>query len=427
MASSPIEVRPLGSPTERGLHFQFANQAFSSDPSPDNALYWQQVFTTRPDYRPEQLRGAFLEGEQLGSYLIQERMLRMGEARLPTGCIGSVVTYPAHRNRGVASALMRDAMNYAFAHRHALLLLDGIPKFYHRYGYSDMFDQSVQDIDRAAVLAQPPSTHTVRTATQDDAESVLALYDRHCGPYTGSFTRTVEQQTHRLQHRLPDNPLWVATSPEGHLEGYLFLQSGAERLDARELAADNWPSALALLQHHAQLLDGPTVPATLRYRLPLTSPVLQWMIDHLEAVDTSHWKHPADEWVVRSQTYHHRDAGWMARLVHLPTLVQALLPEWQARWRHSLSHWSGDVLLLVGGEPCMLRIEGTELRLISPSTSAADAIQLTPQTFTQIVFGYQPVPRAVQQKRQSLKSDLLAVLNVLFPACHTWIPGSDWF
>jgi len=78
------------------------------------------------------------------------------------------------------------------------------------------------------------------------------------------------------------------------------------------------------------------------------------MIEHLQVLDTSHWKHPADEWVVRSQTYHHRDAGWMARLVHLPILVQALLPEWQARWRHSL-------------------------------------------------------------------------LNVLFPAGHTWIPGSDWF
>jgi hypothetical protein len=60
------------------------------------------------------------------------------------------------------------------------------------------------------------------------------------------------------------------------------------------------------------------------------------MIDHLEVLDTWHWKHPADEWVVRCQTYHHRDAGWMAR------------------WRHSL-------------------------------------------------------------------------LNVLFPAGHTWIPGSDWF
>src|SRR5258708_8175847 len=83
MPASPIIVRPLASPTEYKLHFEFADQAFSPDPSPDNALGWQQVVTTRPDYRPEQLRGAFRDGEQLGSYIIYERMLRMGTAQHP--------------------------------------------------------------------------------------------------------------------------------------------------------------------------------------------------------------------------------------------------------------------------------------------------------------------------------------------------------
>src|SRR5207302_5940939 len=102
-----------------------------------------------------QLRGAFRDGEQLGSYIIFERMLRMGAAQVSTGCISAVVTYPAHRRQGVATALMQDATDYALSHRLALLLLDGIPKFYYRFGYSDVFDQSTQDIDRAAILAQP--------------------------------------------------------------------------------------------------------------------------------------------------------------------------------------------------------------------------------------------------------------------------------
>ena len=78
MGSSSIIVRPLASPTEYELHFQFADQAFSPDPSPASVRYWQQVTTTRPDYRPEQLRGAFRGGEQLGSYILHERVLRMG-------------------------------------------------------------------------------------------------------------------------------------------------------------------------------------------------------------------------------------------------------------------------------------------------------------------------------------------------------------
>jgi predicted N-acetyltransferase YhbS len=427
MDSSSIIVRPLASPAEHQLHFHFADQAFSPDPSPTSAQYWQQVTISRPGYRSEQLRGAFRDGEQLGSYILHERMLRMGVARLATGCVGSVVTYPAHRYQGVATALMHDAIDYAHAHRLALLLLDGIPHFYHRFGYSDMFDQSIHEIDRAAILAQPQSKHSLRAATQEDAASILALYDRHFGPLTGSFVCTVEQQTHRLRHRSPENPLWLAVHPDGSPEGYLSLRRSEDRSEALELAADNWEAALALLRYHAQLLEGPAAPSALRYRLPPTAPVLHWMIDHLEVRDTSHWTHPADEWVVRSRSFHHRDAGWMARLVDLPTFAQAMLPEWQERWRRSLSQWSGTLLLAVGDASCVLQIEGTELRLVNQGSGAAEAIHLTPELFTQVVFGYRSVAWAVQHSGQLVNNELLAVLNVLFPLGHTWIPASDWF
>lgn len=427
MVSSPILVRALASPTEREMHFQLADQAFSPNPSPASVQHWQQFVTTAPEYRPEQLRGAFRDGEQLGSYIFHERTLRMGAARLLTGCIGAVVTYPAHRHQSVATALMQDAINYARSHQYPLLLLDGIPKFYYRFGYTDMFDQSTQDIDRTAVLAQPPSPLSVRLATSADAASILALYDRHFGPYTGSFMRTVEQQAHRLQYRSPDNPLWLAVDPAGLPQGYLSLRGGTDRSQAQELAADTWAAALALLQHHARSLDGSEAPASLRYRIPPRGPILQWMIASLEVPDTSHWKNPAEEWVVQSHSYHHRFAGWMARLVSIPVLARALLPEWQSHWQRSLAHWSGTISLLVGEETCTLRINGRDLSLIDQPEATAEAIQLTPQLLTQLVFGYRPVTWMTQQTGQSFTSDLLSVLGVLFPVGHTWIPSSDWF
>ena len=427
MTPSSIIVRPLASPSERETHFQLADEAFSDDSSQSSATYWQQYVTTLPEYRPEQIRGAFRDGELLGSYIIFERMLRMGAAQLATGCINAVVTHPAHRHQGVATALMLDAIDYALSHNHALLMLEGIPKFYYRFGYSDVFDLSTQDIDRAAILAQPPSTHSVRPATLDDAASVLALYDRHYSSYTGSFTHTVEQQAHRLRFRSSENPLLLAVDPAGQPQGYLALQYGADRSQAQELTADNWSAALALLQHHAHLLEGPGAPAILRYRLPPMALVLQWIIDHLEVPDTSHWKETAEGWAVLSQSYHHRNAAWMARLVHLPTLAQAILPEWQARWRRSLAHWSGKVPLVVGEEACTLRIDDTEIRLVDQPVTSADAVRLTPLAFTQIVFGYRPVAWALQQSEQPIESDLLSVLNVLFPFGNAWIPASDWF
>jgi predicted N-acetyltransferase YhbS len=427
MASSSIIVRPLASPTEYQLHFQFADQAFSPEPSPASALYYQQFVTNYPEFRPEQLRGAFRDGKQLGSYIVHERIVRMGEARLRTGCVGSVVTYPEYRHQGVATALMLDAIDYANLKQYALLLLDGIPNFYHRVGYIDMFSQSIHDIARVAILAQSPSAHTVRAATRDDAENVLILYNNNYGPFTGSFIRTLDHQTYLLQHQSPDNPLVLAVNPEGQPQGYLSLRSGANRSQAREFAAENWPAALALFLYHASLLDSAPESPTLQYPLPLTANVIQWIIDHLDVFDTAGWEHPAFEWVVRSQSFHHRDAGWMARLVHFPTLAKALLPEWQARWSRSLSHWVGNVLWIIGEEQCILHIDKTDLQLVDQPLGESNTFQITPQDFIQILFGYRPVSWVVEQQNQPIKSDLLLVLNVLFPRGHTWIPTSDWF
>jgi len=426
MASAPIIVRALATSSERERHCQFADQAFSHAPSPESARHWQQFVTTMPGYRPEQLRGAFRDGEQVGSYMLHERTMQVGTARLLTGCISAVVTYPAHRHQGVATALMRDALDYAQSHHYALLLLDGIPKFYYRYGYDDVFDMSVQDIDRAAILAQPPSALHLRQVTLADAGPILTLYNRHFGPLTGSFTRTVAWQQHWLQYRSVANPLWLAVDAMGRPQGYLALSGGPERFQAQEFAANTWAAALALLQHHAHMLDGPNAPAALRYRIPPTAPVLYEMIDALQVPDTSHWQHPPEEWAIRTQTYHHRFAAWMARLVSLPTLAQALLPAWQARWRQSLAHWSGTISLMVGADTCTLQVDSTQLQLVDAPASGI-MVRLSPQGFTQLVFGYRPVAFILRQGEQSPPDTVVTVLKVLFPDGHTWIPASDWF
>ncbi|HEY5002848.1 MAG TPA: sterol carrier protein domain-containing protein, partial [Ktedonobacteraceae bacterium] len=149
--------------------------------------------------------------------------------------------------------------------------------------------------------------------------------------------------------------------------------------------------------------------------------------DNLEVPDTTMWRHPADEWGVRSQSFHHRYTGWMARLVHLPTLAQEILPEWQARWQRSLAHWSGTLSLAVDDAICTLHINGSELTLGEHSSSPTYTLHLTIQEFVQILFGYRPVNLLIAKKELSISDDLLSVLTILFPTNHTWIPSSDGF
>ncbi|MBA2391497.1 MAG: GNAT family N-acetyltransferase [Ktedonobacteraceae bacterium] len=422
-----IFVRPATTSDELKLQFHLGDQAFSQEPSPESAERWQKFVTSSPDFRSEEIRGAFRDMEQLGGFIIYERKLCMGKAQLTTGCISAVVTHPTYRHLGVARVMMQDAIDYALVHKHALLLLDGIPKFYYRFGYTDMFDLSIQDIKRSAVLALPSSSYSIRPGTIEDASSVLALYQRQYYPYTGSFVRTLERQMHLMQYRTQLNPLLLAIDPSGNPKGYLMLSRGEEHPQALEVGADDWQATVALLQYHAKLFSGTDAPEALRYRLPARAPVLQWMIDNLEVPDTTMWKHPADEWGVRSQAFHHRYTGWMARLIHLPTLAHEMLPEWQARWQRALAHWSGTLSLTVDDTMCTLSMNGSELTLLegqsNPSTYTLD---LTMQEFVQILFGYRPV--SLLLATQSPSDDLLlSILTILFPTGHTWIPSSDGF
>lgn len=441
MAVSSLIIRPprsLDELTEHIKGYVEVAQSFSPDPLPeDMANRLLRRLTTLPGCRSEQVRSAYRTGEQIGGYRIYERLLRVGAARLVTGCIGGVYTRAEARNQGVATALMHDAIAYAQEHEYPLLLLDGIPKFYHRYGYCDVYDFSAHELDRQAILALPASPYTVRLSTSDDAGSLLTLYERQFGSYTGSFERSVEQETHWMHH-LEQEKLLLAIDPAGQVRGYLCLAMTQARgsfflagTQVWELAVDDRPAAIALLQYHVQMVndqEGEATPASL-YSMPPTSPVAGWMTEHLEVVDISSWDSPTLGWAVREQTFRHRNAGWMARLVSLSALTQAMLPEWQARWHHSLAHWSGDISLVVDDKAITLRIAGTELHLLDTPGTPANALLLTPQAFTQVVFGYAPIVRVLQQREHSqpLPDDVATVLTILFPTGQTWIPTSDWF
>jgi predicted N-acetyltransferase YhbS len=423
LSTPSLVVRPLVSTEEYDAYFRLSDAAFSNQPSEESTQWWMHFLTHSPGFCAEQLRGVFRDGQLVGGCTLDERVLRMGTAHISTGCIGGVVTSPDYRKQGVATALMQDTYDFAHRNNHALLLLDGIPKFYGRYGYIDMFDVTAVEVDRSAILAQPPVGYGIRLATEDDAAAILALYNDHYGSYSGSFDRSHELQTYRLHHTR--RPPVVAFSPWGQVVGYLLCGSGDEVATGREIAANNWDALLALLQYHAHLLDGDNAPRTLVYHLPLDAPMTQWMIDTLEVPDTSQWHTPPEEWGVRSMAYHHRYTGWMARLINFPALMAAVLPELQIRWQRSMAYWGGTITLTIDGETCVLRIDGADVQRMEYADATAYHLELTPQAMVQGIFGYRQLSHLANVAH--LPEDVRSVLSILFPPGHTWIPGSDWF
>lgn len=423
--STTITVRPPATPSEIDAFFRLAAQTFVRDVPLDVAAPdWRRFTTGHPGFHPEDVRGAFRGDAYMGGYIIEERWLCVGPARVRVGGIGAVVTHPDYRHQGIGSALMRDAIDHARARGLSLLLLNGLLHFYDPFGYIDVFDPSEHAIARADVRALPASPYQVRPATPDDAPALLALYQRHYGSYTGSsgrtpdeqafvvhFAQTVDRARYARRDVLPYDAPLLAVDGQGEPRGYLTLPWGPLRFFGCEAAADDWPAALALLQRHAALLDTLPEPRDdVRWMLPPDAPTLHAIVDHLP---------------VRSVASQRPHAGWMACAVDVYALAQAMLPAWQERQQHRPNSWAGVLELAVEGDALALEISPADVRLLESSSVEARRVTLSRAVFVQLLFGYRPVSWAASQPDQQIPGDLIPILDALFPPGRTWIAPTD--
>lgn len=409
-----ITVRALETPAEVDTFFRLAAQEFFPQAELEAvATRWRQYVEESPGFQPSQLRGAFRGRDYLGGYLSYDRLLRLGPGRLRTCCLGAVVTHPDQRRQGVATALMQDAVVYAVQQGYSLLLLNGIPNFYQRFGFSRVLDIAWITLNRQEVLAEPPSPYQVRPATMVDAQALLDLYERHFGPYVGSFERTLDWQLHQLRGLFPQRLPWLAVSPAGRVEGYLHFWWHPDPSFAHEAVAEDWAAAVALLQHQARLLEAqPASPDGWGWVLPPTSPTFYLLADHL---------------TLGAHLDHHPLTDWMARPAALNELCRSLLPLWRERWQQTTSTWAGSLTLQIGDETCLLELNRTGLNLLTHPPSEAHSIKLSPQRFTQLLFGYRPAAWLAQQPSQQIPPELIPLLDILFPLSRSWVAGTDQF
>jgi hypothetical protein len=189
--------------------------------------------------------------------------------------------------------------------------------------------------------------------TLDDAQALLAHYQRHYNSYLGNFapTRSLARQEHLISNwfEVTDiKPLLVLDSSK-MLQGYLLLSRRWNKLYAYEVATDTWPATVALLRYHSQLLDTEADSSQeLWWPIPPTDQTYYLLADHLP---------------IRSELFSYPDGGWMARLVHLPTLLQSLLPLWRDRLLHSTLDWSGIIMLGIDDHISFLEFGSRGIRL----------------------------------------------------------------
>ena len=421
--AADIEVRALNREEELDVFLRLSHAAFAAEEEPARyAEVWRHRLDHWPAVQsPDSVRGAVdrATGEVLGAYVLLQRTICIGPARVPMGGVSAVCVDETRRKQGVGAALMWDAVDYARTHGMALLLLTGVPNYYHRFDYVPVLDLTELFLDRSAVQALPADDSIrVRTATPDDAEALLTLYLRQFQPLIGGSARTLAAQQYRLARPHQKAEHLLALDAGGTPAGYLILYKSQEGLVGVEVAADDWPTTAALLRaHNAYLPAGDAVDEApvreLAWSVPPGTPLFYDLSAHMP---------------FRSERLHHPSADWMARVGDVDALLQAMTPAWHARLADSHQPWRGRLRLVVDGHAVVLRLRDTDVTLGDDVPGAAMAtVQLSARALIQLCFGYRPVWWFARQADATIPAELLPLLHVLFPSGTAWVAASDAF
>ncbi len=286
-----IEIRPLGTDEQAWARLNAIDAAaFGGDPqepSPAN------------DHGVMEFDRAVLAhdgGATVGCASAFSLELSVPGASVPTTGVTWVGVHPAHRRRGVMTALMRTVHDAAYAQgREPLLALWASQgSIYQRFGYGVASHSFQVSVPHHLQLAHAPDTATAGLAVElvsaaDDESATRAVYEsaRRARPgmpalsdpwYQRAVADPESERGGGSSLRTfvvtgPSEPLAYARFRYHHdwAEGF-----GDGRVDVREMVSVD-PGATAAL--YRTLLGSELMTSTRLWNLPVDDPVLTWLAD----------------------------------------------------------------------------------------------------------------------------------------------------
>jgi len=159
-------------------------------PEASRALFVKQT-EADSTFRLRHGRVAVIDDRVCGYVRIFARRMLVRGVPVPAGGIGSVATQPDVRGEGVASMLLRDAIEQMRREGMAVsFLFTGIAPLYERQGYRVVREPQVTANAAEAAAAASASLYDVRPAGDADVPRLLALYRAATAGTTGAVVRT---------------------------------------------------------------------------------------------------------------------------------------------------------------------------------------------------------------------------------------------
>lgn len=171
------------------------------------------------------------------------------------GGIGNVVTHPAHRGRGYATRLMKEAFGFMRERGYPLALLrTEIPDYYARLGW-EVWPEEWWRIPVDADLPGGDGKYRVRPFRSRDLDSVIDLYERFSESFNGTVIRSRaywEAHFSWIGNEINEDPdAFLVSEDDNGINGYLrATRTGQVAEIAWEPDTETpWKLLSAVIQH----------------------------------------------------------------------------------------------------------------------------------------------------------------------------------
>lgn len=402
---SRLVVKPVENDEELRLAVDIIAKTFDMDYY--RATRWiESRGAGYPGHRREHTRIALWNGKLAGALRINSETIRLGEARLKTGGLGWVSTIPRYRKKGVASALVLDALDYLQRRNYHVSMLFGIPNFYHRFGFTVTLAEHNAVIEAGEAATADKKGLRLRSAKPGDIPAIQKIHAAGDAATACSLLRSSAHITSQWEHWKAAR---VLTNGQGRVMGYVHGEREADCFVVKEADVAD-ANATGDLLHVCARLAADEALARIRFHVPPTHSLARFLLQY-QSIHEMH---------ILGVPY-----GMMA-LVNTGETLESMIPEWESHLQHSaLRDQRIEATLLVDREAW--RIRANKGAIDVAQATGSNKITLTPGNLIHLITGYRHAEDILNQKRRMLTPNARALVETIFPKRNPYVWLLDRF
>lgn len=384
-------------------------KVFSSQGYYDMAACCRESYLLNSHYDWQASRIGMMDGRIVTHWGVWDYQMRLGQGFLRVGGIGLVATHGQYRKRGLMAQTIPPALEAMAQAGYDMSLLFGIPDFYHRFGYLRAWSDTHYLLSLGQLPSEPPA-FGVEASPARHTDEMGRLYNR----YAAGFAGTAVRPTYPVRGNLIGN--WQIHSwrtPAGKLAGYVVTQSPERGTQHRMLVAE----AVGRPQ------DVLAVAAAAARKAGLTEVKFVTLNHEGDLARTLR------DGNCRAETFYHRNAGALARIMNLHSTCAKLLPGLSARLADStMAGWEGHLAVRYGDQAVGLDIARGDISIAKASRPGRGAHVLDAgDRLIQLLMGTDQPDEVLCNPAVRCRGDAAALARILFPARHPLLSRWDGF